>query len=79
MKIKRYTQGGYDYVNTPPYKADVRDGYAPSLTVKFTISVLDTAVFLFFVAILFVALDAMFFNGSHLYEPICDFMLNIGR
>ena len=79
MKHKRYTQGGYDWVSTPPYRPEVIDGYKPSLCVKMTINVLDMAVFVFFLAILLIGLDAMFCDGVNLYHPICDWFYNIGR
>ena len=75
----RFTQGGtVDWVNISR-KTDLIDSHKPSLNVQMTIDLLDMAVFLFVVAILLVGLDAMFFDGSYLYTPICDFMYNIGR
>ena len=75
----RYTQGGrIDYVSAKP-RPEVIDGYKPSLCVKMTINVLDMAVFVFFLAILLIGLDAMFCDGVNLYNPICDWFYNIGR
>lgn len=75
----RFTQGGtVDWVNISR-RTDLIDSHKPSLNVQMTINVLDAMVFVFFIAILLIGLDAMFFDGVNLYTPICDFMYNIGR